>query len=184
MIIEKTAVNYRSGGAVLSLYIPVASMKEASRVCNDITPGGNYDITVKKHRKKRSINANGYLWALIQKIAEKLNKSDIDVYREEIRHGTAFYRLEIEETAIHDFVRTWAARGVGWIVMLEGAAVDRYGDEIPGRYTYRAYYGSSVYDSKQMADLLDRVIQDAAALDIETATPREIAEMKAAWKGV
>ena len=118
------------------------------------------------------------------KIAEKLNKPETEVYREEISHGTAYFKLELDESAVNDFIRTWGARGVGWIAVLDGSAVDLHGNTVPGRFVYRAYYGSSEYDSKQMADLLDRVIQDARALDIETMTPREIAVLKSMWKGV
>ena len=91
--------------------------------------------------------------------------------------------MELDESAVNDFIRTWGARGVGWIAVLDGSAVDLHGNTVPGRFVYRAYYGSSEYDSKQMADLLDRVIQDARALDIETMTPREIAVLKSMWKG-
>lgn len=184
MKIDAVHVDYRPGGAVLAFDIPVSEMRQANKVIDGVKPGGEYDITVKKHRKRRSISANGYLWVLIRKIAEKLNKPEIEVYREEISHGTAYFKLELEESAVNDFIRTWGARGVGWIAVLDGSAVDLHGNIVPGRLVYRAYYGSSEYDSKQMADLLDRVIQDARALDIETMTPREIAVLKSMWKGV
>ena len=41
-----------------------------------------------------------------------------------------------------------------------------------------AYYGSSVYDSKEMALLLDSIVQEAQALDIETLTPDELTNLK------
>ena len=36
------------------------------------------------------------------------------------------------------------------------------------------YYGSSVYDTKQMSALIDHIVQDCKALGIETKTPAEI----------
>ena len=39
------------------------------------------DITAVKHREKRSLDANAYLWVLCQKIAEKINSNKDNVYR-------------------------------------------------------------------------------------------------------
>jgi len=44
------------------------------------------------------------------------------------------------------------------------------------------YYGSSVYDSKQMAALIDNLVQDAQALGIETLPPAEIARLNSQWE--
>jgi hypothetical protein len=44
------------------------------------------------------------------------------------------------------------------------------------------YYGSSVYDTKQMSLLLENLIQDCKALGIQTETPEMIAKMKSLWK--
>lgn len=41
---------------------------------------GEYALTVKKHRKARSLNANAYAWVLIGKIAEKLQTDNESVY--------------------------------------------------------------------------------------------------------
>ena len=40
------------------------------------------------------------------------------------------------------------------------------------------YYGSSTYDSKQMARLIDNIVQDCKAVGVETATPQELARLK------
>lgn len=42
---------------------------------------------------------------------------------------------------------------------------------------FKVYKGSSEYDSKEMAILIDGIVQEAKALDIETRTPAEIDEM-------
>ena len=43
------------------------------------------------------------------------------------------------------------------------------------------YYGSSTYDTEQMSRLIDNVVQDCKALDIETETPERLAMMMEAW---
>ena len=54
--------------------------------------------------------------------------------------------------------------------------------KLPGCTNVILYYGSSTYDSKQMARLIDNIIQDCKAVGIETATPAEIDAMKARWE--
>lgn len=146
-------------------------------------PDKDYDIDIKVRRKKRSLNANSYMWALVRQIAMIKGLDEETVYRQEVGHGTAYYRLDLAGEAVTTFARTWERKGIGWFIQLEGPAQDQYGLDIPGRYTYRAYYGSSVYDTKEMSGLIDIVVQDAQALDIETMTPAEINELKSMWKG-
>jgi hypothetical protein len=45
-----------------------------------------------------------------------------------------------------------------------------------------AYYGSSSYDTAEMSRLIDLVVQDCKALDIETDTPEQIALRLARWE--
>ena len=39
-----------------------------------------YDVKINKHREKRSLNANAYLWKLVTEIGNVLNKSKEEVY--------------------------------------------------------------------------------------------------------
>jgi hypothetical protein len=43
------------------------------------------------------------------------------------------------------------------------------------------YYGSSVYDTKQMSDLIDHLIQDCKALDIDAMSERERSLLLEEW---
>lgn len=47
--------------------------------------------------KKRSLNANAYLWVLIGKLAEKLNISNIEVYKKHIKEAGKYTVLQMEE---------------------------------------------------------------------------------------
>ena len=39
-----------------------------------------YDVKITKHREKRSLNANSYLWKLVTEIGNALSKSKEEVY--------------------------------------------------------------------------------------------------------
>lgn len=169
----------------LDIVMPISELNAVKRHFDGLTiyPDKEYQIDIKPERKKRSLNANAYMWTLVNQMAKVKGLDEETVYRQEISHGTAYYRLDLAGDAVPTFTRTWEDKGIGWFVKYEGPAQDQYGLEIPGRYTYRAYYGSSVYDNKEMSDLIDRVVQDASALGIETMTPDEINKLKSMWKG-
>lgn len=43
------------------------------------------------------------------------------------------------------------------------------------------WYGSSTYDTEQMARLIDRVVEDCREAGIETMTPQQLAALKSQW---
>ena len=131
------------------------------------------DIEIKKHREKRSNRANSYCWELLTKISEIIGNSKEDVYRDFISHKGIYRQFEIDNSAVDTFKHLWLQRGLGWLCdTLES-------DE--NKTTIFAYYGTSSYNTKQMADFIDYVVQEAKQLGIETETPEEIAKMKAMW---
>lgn len=132
------------------------------------------DVDIKVHRKKRSKNANDYLWTLCTKIAESQGISPEEVYRKEIREVGVFEPLAIADGNVERFSEAWKRRGVGWFAVL----VDR---AYPGYQRVHAYYGSSTYDTGQMSRLINNTIEDAKALGIETATPEQLSILMDDW---
>lgn len=45
----------------------------------------DFDITVKQHREKRSLDANAYAWVLITAIADELRASKDEIYFEMLK---------------------------------------------------------------------------------------------------
>ena len=135
---------------------------------------GDVDFEIKKYTEKRTLSANAYMWVLIGKIAEATNIPKDEVYRKHIREMGVYRVIEINNDAAETFITAWAMHGAGWI-----CEKTEIGSE---RTLINAYYGSSVYSKKQMARLIDSVVQDAVALEIEVKTPDEIAEMISLWQ--
>jgi hypothetical protein len=52
---------------------------------------------------------------------------------------------------------------------------------ISGYRNLRAYYGSSTYDTRQMSALIDTLVQDCKALDIETLSDEKLSAMMEGW---
>lgn len=135
---------------------------------------GEWDI--QKSRKKRSLDANAYMWVLCGKIAAAVGIPSEEVYRRAIRDAGEFTPRPIRADAVEEFSRIWAAKGTGWFVdVLDDS-------KLPGYKLVRAYNGSSTYDTRQMSRLIDYVVQDAKALGIETMTERELSLLKEGWR--
>ena len=64
------------------------------------------DLTIERHRKKRSLDANAYCWVLIGRLAEKMRISRETIYREAIRDiGGNYYTIcakDQNEASVYD----------------------------------------------------------------------------------
>lgn len=133
------------------------------------------EVEIKRQRKKRSKNANDYLWVLCDKIAENQRISAEEVYRKEIREAGVYEPLSVKNEDVERFSKAWESRGIGWFTLL----VD---NSFPGYKKIHAYYGSSTYDAAEMSRLIESTINDAKALGIATATPQELSLLMDEWR--
>lgn len=135
----------------------------------------NVDVDIKAHRRKRSNDANAYMWVLVDKIAACLHEDKITVYRDAIRQiGGVSEPVCVRDKAVKTLRECWQQRGIGWIT-------DTMPSKIEGCTTVILYYGSSTYDTRQMSTLIDHLVQDAKSLGIETDTPEQIAQLQKEW---
>ena len=122
-------------------------------------------IEIKKLSKHRSRDANAYAWALIDQIAAKIRKKKTEVYREAIREiGGVSDVVCVVDKAVDRLTAGWCKQGQGW-------QTEILDSKIEGCKNVVLYYGSSVYDSKQMSDLIN----------IPTITPEKEQRMLAQW---
>lgn len=132
-----------------------------------------YVLRLLKPKKKRSLDANAYMWALCDKIASELGQTKEFVYRTAIQQVGAFTDVTLEAEAARSMIAGWEHNGTGWMTEIV--------DDVAEAKTVRFYYGSSTYDSKQMARLIDEIIGYCKDFDIEYLPPDELERMKAAW---
>lgn len=137
--------------------------------------GKELEIEISEKGRKRSLDANAYCWVLIGKIAEKMNIPKNEVYRKEIvEHGV--YRVHcLQDEDVEEECDDWCSFGLGFQVVT-------FPSKIPGCTNVMFYKGSSYYNTKQMAKLIDGVIQDAEALGIPTLTEKQAARLVGKWE--
>lgn len=125
---------------------------------------------IKQHREKRSLTANAYAWVLIGKIADVIRASKDEVYLMMLkRYGQSEVISVLANVSLEGYFKYFDIIGQGIV-----------NDTLFSHY--RVYKGSSEYDTREMAVLIDGIISEAKELDIETLPPAEIARMKNLWR--
>lgn len=134
-----------------------------------VDPDKEYTVKIEPRRKKRTLDANAYMWALLDKLAVKLKTSSDDLYKFFVRYYGKRDYVQLMEEATKTFIESWSNRGTGWFVDDIGPS-----RTIPGARSLRIFYGTSVYNSKEMARLIDEVVEECKAQGIETMSKKEI----------
>ena len=140
-----------------------------------------YVIEIKKKSKSRSMNANAYCWVLCQKIAEVMSNhsymSKEDVYRKAIKDCSHFSYVPVREDAIERYIQIWQAHGIGWLAEDAGEC-----QSLKGYHNIMCYHGSSVYNTKEMARLIDCLIDECEQLGIKLEPSEYIQSLIEGWE--
>lgn len=127
-------------------------------------------IEVKPFRKRRSLNANAYAWKLITEIADVMRLPKESVYLQMLkRYGQSELISVLSHIPINGYIKYYEEAGES---ALNGKTFKHY----------RVYKGSSEFDTREMAILIDGIVAEAKELNIRTETPEEIERLKSLWK--
>lgn len=143
---------------------------------NDLATLDKVDITAKKHKKKRSLDANAYAWVLMTKIA---NHPDVKSSKEEV------YEDMLQKYGFLDEDE----EGYIVITLKESIDISRIGGHWKyykgnGKFnSYLSIKGSSQYNTAEMAHFINQIVDECKGLGIETIPPRELEEMLKRWHG-
>ena len=136
-----------------------------------------FEVVIKRKRRvKRSISANAYLWVLLDQIGCFIRSTKEEIYRECVRSVGPMSMVSIKKEGFEKFRSAWGQQGMGWFCDIIGNHPQE------GMIDVACYYGSSSYDSREMARLLDFVVDEAKMCGIETIPPKELERMKQEWK--
>nr|DAI83057.1 MAG TPA: NinB protein [Caudoviricetes sp.] len=148
---------------------------KARQVLDSLKEGKAYDVEIKEHREKRSLDSNAYFWSLADRLAEKTRIPRTDIYRSYIREiGGNNETVCIPDKGVDKLRRGWEHNGLGW-------QTDTMSSKLPGCTNVVLYYGSSTYDTAQMSRLIDLIVQDCREQGIETLPPDKLAGMMEEW---
>lgn len=146
-----------------------------------ITTDKEYTVEIKRKTKSRSLNANSYCWLIAQKIALELSKNSYttkeDVYKKAIKDCGYFTYVPVREDAIDRYVQIWQAHGIGWIAEDAGECKN-----LKGYHNIMCYHGSSVYNTKEMARLIDCLTDECEQLGIKLEPSEYIQSLIEGWE--
>lgn len=144
---------------------------EVRRLVYKFKPG-NWEIVRKA--KKRSLDANAYCWVLCDKIACAVGITKEEVYRRAVLEKGKFIQCHVGSEDLARFIKAWEGNGIGYQVQIVG--------NYPAFTIVNAYFGSHLYDSTEMARLIDYLIEDAKSMDIETMPEEELKSLLESWR--
>ena len=128
---------------------------------------GNYEIERKK--KKRSTDANALAWKLCTEIANVLRTDKDSIYVDMLKkYGQSDIVSVLSSVDVKGYFKYYDEFGTGTV----------NGKEFTH---YKVYKGSSEYDTKEMSVLIDGIIDEAKALDIEVISEREKSLLLEEW---
>ena len=154
--------------------------------------GKEITAELKKPTKGRSLDANAYFWKLCGELADKTRQSKDEVYKTLVRGLNVYRPMTIQKEALPTLEKAWSDRGLAWFIdkvdeyETTFRETDKNGKEVWNLKPVcevRLYYGSSVYNSRQMSRLIDSLVEECKEQGIETLTPAELALLKEDWNG-
>jgi hypothetical protein len=171
--IKDMPIDFRTGQPVL--YLAVNEKQTATALLDDLN-GKKLSIKISEYREKRSKDANAYCWVLIGKLAEKLNLPKDEIYINAVKQVGGNYEVVcVLDSAVDKLCSSWRRNGIGW-------QTDTMPSKIQGCTNVILYYGSSTYDTASMSRLINIIVEDCKAVNIDTRTPDEINSMLSLWE--
>jgi hypothetical protein len=130
-------------------------------------------LDIRPYRQQRSLNANAYMWVLLDKLAGVLHTSKDELYLLMLERYGEFTHLIVKPEAVSRVRNEWRTSRIVGDVTVNGK---------PG-VQIECYYGSSTYNTAEMAKLIDGVVSECREVGIETLPPDEVEALKALWEG-
>lgn len=139
---------------------------------NQIAECEKLSIEVKKFRKKRSLDANGLLWACLGEIAQALHTDKWEVYLQMLKRYGKYTYICVKPNVVEAMKAQWRECEVVGDITINGKEAVQL----------LCYFGSSTYDTKEFSVLLDGVISEMAEMGLQTPTSEEMKRSLEAWE--
>ena len=140
--------------------------------------GVELDIEIKKHREKRSLDANAYFHVLVNKLSKVANLSDEETkIKMNLDYGTIARNIDGTKVGVevpkgtdikqfYPYAKWYGERQVG--------------DLMFDKYLF--YKPTHELDTKEMAQLIDGVVRECKQVGIETLPQEELNSLLKEWK--
>ncbi len=132
------------------------------------------DLRIKavRYRKKRSLSANNLFWHCISKIAAATRSDAWQTYLSLLRDYGKFTHLVCRPDMVEAVQRQWRECEVWRTVDVDGEPM----------IEVIAYFGSSTYDSAEMARLIDGTLEEMKELKLDLPMTQDVKAALDAWE--
>jgi hypothetical protein len=145
----------------------VGTSKELIKRLVELPDDKKYEI--KEYKEKRSINANNYYWQLVTELGNVLGMDKEWLHFLLLqKYGQSEMISVVAEIDMSDYLKYYTEAGES---NLNGKTFKHY----------KVYKGSSEMDKKEMSILINGLVEECKAQDIETKTPAEINSLLERW---
>lgn len=142
--------------------------------------GKMYSFVPKLFRKKRSLDANQKLWAIIHEMSAILRLTPEEIYQGYIPDvGDNYVWWPVRPEEIPERAEDWCRGHIGRMCEDYGPCRRR---GMEGLHNLKCYRGSSEYDTATFSRLLELVIRDARQMGIDTMDDRERSLLMEEWE--
>lgn len=140
-----------------------------------------YDLSIKKHREKKTVSQNAYFHKLVDLLRVKMNWSFTHMKNYLIgSYGTILGDDCVMLTVAPEVMQEWERPHAKYIKT--DYMVDAYGVEIEGHW-YRLYKNVEDMSAYEMAVLIDGTVRECENLGMDVLTPDERAYLSELLKG-
>lgn len=133
-----------------------------------------------EHKERRSLNQNSYYWKLCGEVAKKSGVSSSVIHNQNLRDLGLLWRINDEVVPIYlpdtENAEKEALNATTYHIKPTSQVKEGKGGKM-----FRCYVmlrGSSTFNVEEMSALLNLMVQEAKAQEIETLTPSELAHMR------
>lgn len=140
-------------------------------------------LVLKPHYRPRSLNANNYFYALVGELANKRNVSKAFMHNLMLRRYGQIQTIDGRPVyvVIPETEETQTKVDEDEYTHLRPTAEVKIGKDGKAYRTYLLLKGSHELDSKEMAILIDGLVDECKEQGIETMTPAMIEALKERW---
>ena len=125
-----------------------------------------------EHKEKRSLDANGLLWACLQEIAQAIRSDKWSVYLQMLKRYGKYDYVIVKKKAVEAMKKQWRE-------LEEVGTIDIHGETA---VQLLCYYGSSTYNTKEFSRLLTGVIDEMREMGLTPPPDRQTQELLKKWK--
>lgn len=129
-------------------------------------------IEIKKYRKKRSLDANGMLWACLGEIANVLRADKWEIYLQMLKRYGKYTYICVKPAVVEAVKAQWRECEVLGEMEVNGQKAVQM----------LCYFGSSTYDTKEFSVLLDGVISEMRELGLQPPPTEEMKRALETWQ--